>query len=75
MVTQMELDLTASEVVVITMLANLGSSLLAGDRAAAQELGAMIMRIEDSNAVAECALEKLEASLRLARTILEQEPS
>lgn len=75
MVTQMELDLTASEVVVVTMLANLGSCLLAGDRAAAQELGAMIMRIEDSNAVAERALEKLEASLKLARTLLEQEPS
>lgn len=74
MTMQIELDLHASEIVIVTMLANLGASFLAGDKEAVQELGAMIMRIADSNVVAEKALEKLESSLALAKKMLETNP-
>jgi hypothetical protein len=75
MVTQMELDLTASEVIIVTMLANLGASVLAGQQEQARELGAMIMNIPESAAVASDALEKLESSLALAKAVMEQELS
>jgi len=75
MTTQIELDLKAGEIVIVTMLANLGASFLAGDKEAVQELGAMIMRIADSNAVAERALEKLEASLAMAKAVLDADAS
>lgn len=74
MTTQIELDLQASEIVVVTMLANLGAAFLSGDKEAVQELGAMIMRIENSSGVAQLALEKLESSLALAKNILESNP-
>jgi hypothetical protein len=74
MTMQIELDLKAGEIVIVTMLANLGASFLAGDKEAVQELGAMIMRIADSNVVAEQALEKLESSLALAKSMLETNP-
>lgn len=74
MTTQIDIDLRAGEIVIVTMLANLGASFLSGDKEAVQELGAMIMRIEDSNVVAERALEKLESSLALAKKILETNP-
>jgi hypothetical protein len=75
MTTQIELDLQASEVVIVTMLAHLGAAFLSGDKEAVQELGAMIMRIADSNAVAERALEKLEASLAMAKAVLDADAS
>lgn len=74
MTTQIELDLQASEIVIVTMLANLGAAFLSGDKEAVQELGAMIMRIEHSSSVAAAALEKLESSLALAKSVLEANP-
>ena len=66
-VTELQLDLTASEVIVVTMLANMGASLLGGDEESVRSIGKMLMLDPEIETIALGALEKLEASLRLAK--------
>lgn len=61
------LDLHATELVCVVMLANIGHALLAGDRKAVEEVGTLLMDLPDSEQTALKALEKLEVSLRLAQ--------
>lgn len=63
---EMQIDLLPTELLVLVMLANMGHSMLAGDREAAKSLGEMLMELPDSERTAMGALEKLEASMRLA---------
>lgn len=63
---EMQIDLLPTELLVLVMLANMGHSMLAGDREAAKSLGELLMELPDSERTAMSALEKLEASMRLA---------
>jgi hypothetical protein len=67
----MAVDLSASEIVIVTMLAHLGAAGLSGDRDAVQELGDMIVRVDPHAVVSSAALEKLEASLTAARSMID----
>lgn len=67
--TTMTIDLMPAELMVVVMLANMGHSVLAGDRDAAKRLGEMLMELTGSEAIAMMALDKLEASMKLAAQI------
>lgn len=63
---ELQVDLLPTELLVLVMLANTGHAMLSGDRDAAKKLGEMLMELPDSERTAMQALEKLEASMRLA---------
>lgn len=67
---EMALELTASEIVIVTMLAHLGAAVLSGDRDTVQELGDMIVKSDSQAVVSSAALEKLEASLKAATSMI-----
>lgn len=66
---EMQLDLQAMELLVVTALANLGQCVLAGDRDAARELGDMLIAMPNAEIHGRLGLEKLEASLKLAKAM------
>lgn len=63
----LQLDLSGMEILVVTMLANLGSCVLAGDRESAKVLGEMLVKMDHAEAIAVSVLDKLESSLKLAK--------
>lgn len=71
-ITEMQLDLTADEIVVIAMLANMGSSMLAGDMDAVRELGGMLIKSAGAEKSALSALNKLESAVKLMRGISQE---
>jgi|688.fasta_scaffold1369753_2 hypothetical protein len=66
---EMRLDMSSVEVLVVAILANMGSSLLSGDHDSVRELGEMLMRDPDTVKIAVSALDKLEASVLLAKSM------
>lgn len=65
-VAEMQVDLLPTELLVLIMLANMGHAMLAGDKEAVTALGNMLMELPDSEPTAMSALQKLEASMKLA---------
>lgn len=70
---EVTLDLQGAELVIVTMLANLGAAVLSGDKEAASDLGNMLMGMERSEQIAAIALDKLEASLKVAKDAIVSE--
>lgn len=68
-VAEMQVDLLPTELLVLVMLANIGHAMLAGDKEAVTALGNMLMELPDSEPTAMAALQKLEASMKLAASI------
>lgn len=68
---ELTLDLTPSELVVVTMLASLGEAVMAGDKVAGGEVAGMLMKEEGIEQIAQTALDKLHASLKLAKTMMQ----
>lgn len=68
---ELTLDLTPAELVVITMLASLGEAVMAGDKVAGDEVAGMLMKEEGIEQIAQTAIDKLHASLKLAKKIIQ----
>lgn len=66
----MDIDLTASELLVVTLLAFFGNAVLQGDREAMEEVSTMLLAFPDGEAISAKALEKLEAGIRLAKRMM-----
>lgn len=67
---EMQVDLLATELMVLVMLANMGHAMLSGDRDAAKSLGEMLMELPGGEETAMSALQKLEASMKLAVSLV-----
>lgn len=73
MIADLQVDLKAEEIVMVTMLAHFGSAVLAGAHEDAQTIADLIFRAKDAEEVADRALAKLEATLRIAKSAIESE--
>lgn len=62
----MRIDLQPTELFVLVILANMGHAAMTGDRESVQTLGNMLFELPDSETTAMSALQKLEASMKLA---------
>lgn len=62
----MQIDLLPTELFVLVILANMGHAAMSGDKEAVQTLGTMLFELPDSEITAMAALQKLEASMKLA---------
>jgi hypothetical protein len=68
---ELTIDLTPAELFVITMLASLGEAVMADDAESEAQVASMLIAEKGTEKIAKNALDKLYASLKLAKKIIQ----